>query len=107
MTAPDRGATYQIALASTGSSTHDTWDPAAKAGVRLITDPPAFSAGAALHAPLRSLLSTKGGGDHKISDASPQSSNLRIGSQLPFHIVTAGSEDDAGGAAGLEPGETF
>jgi hypothetical protein len=23
MTAPDRGATYQIALASTGSSTHD------------------------------------------------------------------------------------
>jgi hypothetical protein len=25
MTAPDRGATYQIALASTGSSTHDAW----------------------------------------------------------------------------------
>ena len=27
MTAPDRGATYQIALASTGSSTHDAWYP--------------------------------------------------------------------------------
>src|SRR5215813_11114185 len=25
MTAPDRGATYKIALASTGSSTHNTW----------------------------------------------------------------------------------
>jgi hypothetical protein len=25
MTAPDRGATYQIALASTGLSTHDAW----------------------------------------------------------------------------------
>ena len=27
MTAPDRGATYQIALASTGSSTQDAWYP--------------------------------------------------------------------------------
>src|SRR6516225_1347066 len=38
---------------------------------------------------------------------SPQSSNLRIGPQFPFHIVTAGPEDDAGGAAGLELDETF
>jgi hypothetical protein len=38
---------------------------------------------------------------------SPQSSNLRVGSQLPFHIETAGPENDAGGAAGLELGETF
>src|SRR5215467_11688191 len=60
-------------------------------------------------APLRSLLSTRGGGRSQISDAppSPQSSNLRVGPQLPFHIVTAGSEDDAGGAVGLELGETF
>src|SRR6516164_6082482 len=59
--------------------------------------------------PLRSLLSTRGGGRSQISVAapSPQSSNLRVGSQLPFHIVTAGPEDDAGGAAGREPGETF
>src|SRR5215469_9738521 len=59
--------------------------------------------------PLRSLLSTRGGGRSQISDAPPlpQSSNLRVGSQLPFHIVTAGPEDDAGGAAGLELGETF
>ena len=28
MTAPDRGATYQIALASTGSSTQNAWYPA-------------------------------------------------------------------------------
>src|SRR6185312_15202803 len=50
-----------------------------------------------------------GGGRSQIGDApsSPQSSNLRVGSQLPFHIVTAGPEDDAGGAAGREPGETF
>src|SRR5215469_9410862 len=33
MTAPDRGATYQIALASTGSSTHDIWYPAVAAGL--------------------------------------------------------------------------
>ena len=61
------------------------------------------------HAPLRSFLSTKGGGRSQISDAppSPQSSNLRIGPQLPLHIVTAGPEDDAGGAARLELGETF
>src|SRR5215470_15102556 len=45
----------------------------------------------------------------QVSDAppSPQSSNLRVGPQLPFHIVTAGPEDDAGGAAGLELGETL
>src|SRR5215469_9585933 len=55
-------------------------------------------------APLRSLLSTKGGGRSQINVAppSPQSSNLRVGPQLPLHIVTAGPEDDAGGAAGLE-----
>src|SRR5215475_9717245 len=60
-------------------------------------------------APLRSLLSTKGGGRSQISDApaSPQSGNLRVGPQLPLHTVTAGPEDDAGGAAGLEPNETF
>ncbi len=47
--------------------------------------------------------------DRKISVAppSPQCSNLRVGSELPLHIVTAGPEDDASGAAGLEPGETF
>src|SRR5580658_7334111 len=39
--------------------------------------------------------------------ASPQSGNPRVGPQLPRHIVTAGPEDDAGGAAGLELGETF
>src|SRR4051794_1090813 len=45
-----------------------------------------------------------GGGRAQISDAptSPQSSNPRVGPQLPFHIVTAGPEDDASGAAGLE-----
>src|SRR4029077_17016506 len=59
--------------------------------------------------PLRSLLGTKGGGRSQISDAppSPQSSNLRVGPHLAFHIVTAGPEDDASGAAGLELGETF
>src|SRR6516162_8554420 len=59
--------------------------------------------------PLRPLLSARGGGRSQISDApsSPQSSNLRVGPQLAFHIVTAGPEDDAGGAAGLELGETF
>src|SRR6516165_10350067 len=31
MTAPDRGATHQIPLASTGSSTHDAWYPARRA----------------------------------------------------------------------------
>src|SRR6202048_4224442 len=48
-------------------------------------------------------------GRSQIGDAppSPQSSNLRVGPQLPFHIVTAGPEDDASGAAGLELGETF
>src|SRR6516225_6740435 len=51
----------------------------------------------------------KGGGRSQISDAppSPQSGNLRVGPQLSFHIVAAGPEDDAGGAAGLELGETF
>src|SRR5215475_9316919 len=60
-------------------------------------------------APLRSLLSPKGGGRSQKSDApaSPQSGNLRVGPQLPLHTVTAGPEDDAGGAAGLEPNETF
>src|SRR5215831_14329474 len=60
-------------------------------------------------APLRSLRSTRGGGRSQISDAppSPQSSNLRVGPQLAFHIVTAGPEDDASGAAGLELGETL
>src|SRR5215468_10174152 len=59
--------------------------------------------------PARSLLSTRGGGRLQIGDApaSPQSSNLRVGPQLPFHIVTAGPEDDASGAVGLELGETF
>src|SRR5437763_16412579 len=59
--------------------------------------------------PLRSLLGTRAAGRSQISDAppSPQSNNLRVGPQLPFHIVTAGPEDDAGGAAGLELGETF
>src|SRR5207244_5483405 len=36
-----------------------------------------------------------------------RSSNLRVGPQLPLHIVTAGPEDDASGAAGLELDETF
>ena len=36
------------------------------------------------------------------SPRSPQSRNLRIGFQLPLDIVTAGPEDDAGGAPGLE-----
>src|ERR1700759_1082338 len=60
--------------------------------------------------PLRSLPSTKGGGGQsQISDArpSPQSSNLRVGSQLPFYIVTAGPKDHADGAAGPELTETF
>src|ERR1700756_2138997 len=66
-------------------------------------------AGTGRHAPLRSLLSTRGGGRSQISGAppSPQSSNLRVGPQLPLHIVTAGPEDDASGAAGLELGKTF
>src|SRR5271156_4654884 len=38
---------------------------------------------------------------------SPQSRDLRVGSQLPLDIVTAGPEDNAGGAPGLELGETF
>ena len=60
-------------------------------------------------APLRSLFNTKGGGRSQISDAppSPQSSNFRVGPQLPFHVVTAGPEDDASGAAGLELRETI
>src|ERR1700732_3725417 len=66
-------------------------------------------------APLRSLLSTRGGGWKRIdprsqisvTPPSPQSSNLRVGPQLPLHIVTAGPEDDASGAAGLELGETL
>ena len=60
-------------------------------------------------APLPSLLGTKGGGRYQTCDAppSPQPSNLRVGPQLPLHIVTAGPENDASGAAGLELGETF
>ena len=38
---------------------------------------------------------------------SPQSCNLRVGPQLPPDIITAGPEDDAGGAPGLELRETF
>src|SRR6516162_750453 len=51
----------------------------------------------------------EGGGRSQISDVppSPQSSNFGVGPQLAFHIVTAGPEDDAGGAAGLELGQTF
>src|SRR5215471_14757978 len=44
---------------------------------------------------------------NKLASPSPQSGNLRIGPQLPLHIVTAGPEDDASGATGLELGETF
>src|SRR6266571_1594126 len=65
--------------------------------------------------PLRSLLATRGGSCERIdrrsqlsvAPPSPQCSNLRVGPQLPLHIVTAGPEDDASGAAGLELGETF
>src|SRR6266571_6901021 len=65
--------------------------------------------------PLRSLLATRGGGWERIDrrsqlsvvPPSPQCSNLRVGPQLTLHIVTAGPEDDASGAAGLELGETF
>src|SRR5229473_972018 len=42
-----------------------------------------------------------------VAPPSPQCSNLRVGPQLPLHIVTAGPEDDARGAAGLELDETF
>src|ERR1700681_2191124 len=71
--------------------------------------------GARAVAPSRSLLSTRGSGWKRIdprsqisaAPLSPQSSNLRVGPQLPFHVVTAGPEDDASGAAGLELGETF
>ena len=60
-------------------------------------------------APVPSSLGTKGGGRSQIGNAprSPQSGNLRVGPQLSLHIVTAGPEDDAGGAARLELGETF
>jgi hypothetical protein len=37
---------------------------------------------------------------------SPQSRDLRVGPQLPLDIITAGPEDDAGGAPGLELRET-
>src|SRR5580704_8198373 len=69
----------------------------------------AFAAGTALHAPLRSLLSTRGGRRSQIKRraSSPQSGNLRVGPQLPCHIVTAGPEDDAGGAPGFELSETL
>src|SRR5947208_1759472 len=42
-----------------------------------------------------------------VASSSPQFSNFRVGPQLPLHIVTAGPEDDASGAAGLELDETF
>src|ERR1700686_5253658 len=38
---------------------------------------------------------------------SPQSRDLRVGPQLPLDIVTAGPEDNAGGAPGLVLGQTF
>src|SRR4030081_2157006 len=65
--------------------------------------------------PLRSLLNTRGGGWERIdrrsqlsvAPPSPQCSNLRVGPQLPLHIVTAGPEDDASGAAGRGLDETF
>src|ERR1700687_4866603 len=64
---------------------------------------------------LRSPLGTRGGGWKRINPRSqirvapplPQCGNLRVGPQLPLHIVTAGPENDASGAAGLELGETF
>ena len=60
-------------------------------------------------------LSTRGGGWKRIeprsqlsvAPPSPRTCNFCVGSQLPFHIVTAGPEDDASGAAGLELRETF
>src|SRR5712675_2904170 len=81
------------------------------------TDPSrslSFAFGTALPAPLRSLLSTRGGGWKRIdprsqisvAPPSPQCSNLRVSPQFPCHIVTAGPEDDASGAAGLELDET-
>src|SRR5436190_23030843 len=45
--------------------------------------------------------------NYSYAPPSPQSSNLRVGPQLPLHIVTAGPEDDASGAARLELDETF
>src|SRR5690242_2335383 len=42
-----------------------------------------------------------------LANASPQSGNLRVGPELPLDIVSTGSEDDAGGAVGLELGETL
>src|SRR5690348_14265033 len=44
---------------------------------------------------------------HSPKSAAPQSCNLRVGPQLPLDVVTTGPEDDAGGAPGLEVGETF
>src|SRR5436189_3147415 len=74
-----------------------------------------LTAGTGLHAPLRSLLNTRGGGWERIdrrsqisvAPSSPQCSNLRVGPQLPLHIVTAGPEDDASGAADLQLDETI
>src|ERR1700720_3044640 len=79
------------------------------------TQPSSGGTGTRTVAPLRSLRSTRGGRWERIdprsqislAPPSPQSSNLRVGPQLPLHIVTAGPEDDAGGAAGLELDETF
>ena len=38
---------------------------------------------------------------------SPQSRNLRVGSQLPLDIITGRPEDNARGALGLELGKPF
>ena len=59
-------------------------------------------------APVAVLAQSRGGGGKRIDPLpSPQCSNLRVGPQFPLHIVTAGPEDDASGAAGLELDETF
>src|SRR5437762_10084510 len=57
--------------------------------------------------PMRSLRSTEAAVGNSPRLWSRQFSNLRVGPQLPLHIVTASPEDDASGAAGLELGETF
>src|SRR5882724_13241566 len=64
--------------------------------------------------PFRSLLSTRAGcwkridprSQISVAPPSPQCSNLRVSPQFPRHIVTAGPEDDASGAAGFELDET-
>src|SRR5947208_1358891 len=76
---------------------------------------PRFEQSVAANDPLRSLLTTRGGScecidprsEISVAALSPQCSNLRVGPQLPLHIVTAGPEDDASGAPCLELDETF